>query len=137
MENDILLRDTVKEVIAEDLPNYLNFIMGKADLSIEIKAVSDGTYALGELEKARKEGNPYGIVLTDNKMPRMRGIKLIKEYEKHISETKFAMMTGDKLLDKERSYINDLRIPVLYKPFKPDDILNIITALYKTNENEA
>jgi len=126
------LRDTIKDVIEEKLPKYLSLVTGKADLSIEVSSVSDGTHALEELKKAREESKSYGIILTDNNMPVMGGYELIKEYVEHSGDgTKFVMMTGDNLSEKEISYLKDLQIPVLYKPFEPDDILNIITTIYK------
>ena len=93
--------------------------------------VDGGTSALAEMERARLEGEPFPLVVTDANMPEMDGFTLasrIRERPEHSGATILMLSSLDKRGDAARS--SELGIAAcLQKPIKQSDLLKaIITA---------
>jgi signal transduction histidine kinase/DNA-binding response OmpR family regulator len=104
-------------------------------LKFNATAVSSGAQAIGELEQAQLENQPYGLVLMDWKMPGMDGvetIKFIRSDSKLSATPAFIMVTAysrEELLQQAQGVqING----ILIKPVSPSTMLDsILNALGK------
>ena len=57
-----------------------------------VSEVADGPAALAEVERARREGSPYRVILLDYRMPRMDGIEVAKRLRETVCPEKTAIL---------------------------------------------
>ncbi|MBF0130534.1 MAG: response regulator, partial [Alphaproteobacteria bacterium] len=106
-----------------------------ASLKFDTTAVSNGVEAIGEMERARLEHRPYGLVLMDWMMPGMDGVETIRRIRADASLSNvpaFIMVTAysrDELLQQAEGVRID---GLLVKPVSPSTMLDsILNALGK------
>jgi len=96
----------------------------------EVGEAVDGPQAIAQLERARQDHAPYGLVLLDCRMPGMDGFAVAEYIRSHPSITGavLLMLTSDcRAGDAARA--RDLGIPgYLVKPVRRLDLLQAITA---------
>lgn len=67
-----------------------------------------------------------GIVLLDYLLGDDDGLELGLEFRGRSPETQIIIMTGQGLGDDELAICQDCGFPILYKPFLPEDVLNLV-----------
>ena len=99
IDDDPFIAESIRDIIEKEFN-------AKVDTS------NNGIEALYLLIQRSNNGEPYMLVLTDNSMPGLTGTKVIDNYKKLYpdTKTKFLLVTGD-------SSLNNIGIPILYKPF--------------------
>ncbi|MEA2041738.1 MAG: response regulator [Bacteroidota bacterium] len=89
---------------------------------------TDGLRILGQNK------NIY-VIVSDMKMPEMNGIEFIKKAKTKFPGKKFFILTGFEITQEIQDAINsNLIVKYLRKPFKHDDILEIIQNTFKSIE---
>ncbi|HEX4131960.1 MAG TPA: response regulator [Pirellulales bacterium] len=96
---------------------------------------ASGREALGQLERARRDGQPFRLVLLDNMMPEMDGFALaerIKQDPALVGATLMMLSSGDRRGDMARC--RELGLAnYLIKPIKQSELFNsIVSALSLT-----
>ncbi len=95
--SDPALLPGVKVLVVDDNPNNRRILGGTLGRwSMTPKIVESGNEALAELSSARNAGEPYRLVLTDMRMPKMDGFALVEEIRKkpELSTTAIMMLTS-------------------------------------------
>jgi len=112
MESRILVVDDEKE-IREFLNKALSRLGG-----YHVELAGSGEEALQKIEK-----NPFNLVLTDLKMPKMDGLQLIAEIAKLRPETLTMMMTGHGTIDSALEAMKHGASDYLMKPLNLDELM--------------
>lgn len=97
-------------------------------LGYETDTANSGAQALEKLATAK-----YDLVITDIGMPTMNGWQLIEESRKLYGNNQFAVVSGwgnNLETEKEQYKVNN----VIGKPFKPEQIQNLINEIIKKNK---
>ena len=101
-----------------------------SDKGFDVSMAKDGQESLDQLEV-----NIFDIVITDINMPRLDGIEMLKSMKKAGRKEKVIIMTGNpsdcRLADIETSQV----ITQLTKPFRVDDLLDVVIAAAANSEN--
>lgn len=71
-------------------------------------------------------GPPPGAVLLDYMLGDEDGLKLGLEFQTESPTTQIMIMTGGRMSDRELGLCRDRDIPILFKPFLSNEILNLI-----------
>jgi signal transduction histidine kinase len=112
MENRVLVVDDEKE-IRVFLSKALSRLGG-----FHVDVAESGEEALGKLEK-----EPFELVLTDLKMPRMDGLQLIAEIAKSKPETLTIMMTAHGTIDSALKAMKLGASDYITKPLNLDEMI--------------
>lgn len=111
-------------LIVDDEPAIRNvlarIISGKGH---QTHTAPDGKAALAELgEKA------YDLLIVDLKMSGLSGKKLYETLNKEQPDTanKIVFITGDTMTEETNDFLNSSGRPYLAKPFKPNEIMDIV-----------
>ncbi len=115
------VKNTPKVLIVED--DEISILLLKTILSDEICTVDvafNGEDGLRMLEDALKENQPYNIIYTDDNMPIMNGVEMIKKYKtvKKSEQTYCVSISGDISSDEDAKLYNIY----IGKPFRKKDI---------------
>ena len=103
----VLIADDMK-VIAE---NVKEIVLNSKNFDV-IDIVENGEEELQKIEEKQPD-----LVITDNQMPKMNGIDVIKNVDEKIIDTKpiFILVTGDSNPEL-RNICNELNVKILHKP---------------------
>ena len=112
MENRILVVDDEKEIRV-----FLNKALSRLG-GFHVELAESGVEALQKLEK-----EPFDLVLTDLKMPKMDGLQLIAEIAKSKPETLTIMMTGHGTIDSALEAMKLGASDYITKPLNLDETL--------------
>ncbi len=96
----------------------------------KVDTVTDGKDALDLLQK-----NDYDAVISDMKMPSLSGAEFYKLInEKHPKVAKrIIFVTGDILNIETKAFLENTNNPYLIKPFKLNELRNIVKEVLKGN----
>ncbi|MFT3665226.1 ATP-binding protein [Piscinibacter sp.] len=87
----------------------------------------------GEQALAQLAAQPFDLVMTDLKMPGMDGPALYRDIEhRHPAlARRVIVVTGDTLSSGAHEFLREVRVPVIDKPFTPDEVLACIAAVMR------
>ena len=123
-------KDLLKKILVVD-DNELNIKVAKRvmkDLDVEIDVAYNGEECLDKI----KNGNTYDLILMDIMMPVMSGETAMKELQKIDGfDTPVVALTADAVAGSKERYIEKGFVDYLAKPFKKDEIKNIINKTIK------
>ena len=125
----------VRVLLLDDEP-----IVGKrlvpalAKLGVETESFTDPEAALQRI--AQKE---FDIVVTDFRMDKMDGLEVLKQVLQKTPRAKVIIITGYATLEIARQALAIVAFDFIAKPFKPNDLRNIVVKAaralgYKINE---
>ncbi|MGL1864196.1 MAG: response regulator [Pseudodesulfovibrio sp.] len=107
-------------LLVDDEPNVLSSFRRQLRNDYEVVTEEDPTMALLALNK--KE--PFAVVISDYRMPKMNGIEFLREVKKKAPETTRMMLTGYADLDNAIRAVNDGHVfRFLTKPCEKDHFL--------------
>ncbi len=112
MENRVLVVDDEKEIRI-----FLNKALSRFG-GFHVELAESGEEALHRLEK-----EPFDLVLTDLKMPKMDGLQLIAEIAKSKPETLTIMMTGHGTIDSALEAMKLGASDYITKPLNLDEMI--------------
>ncbi|MFK7898885.1 MAG: response regulator [Myxococcota bacterium] len=97
----------------------------------EVFTTSDPTKALGIME----ENQPIAVVITDQRMPGMTGVELLREVYERFPETVRIILTGFADSEATIKAINDGHIyGYVNKPWEPDELKRIVSRATDLNK---
>lgn len=108
----VLVVDDIKSM--RELNKQMLFAIG----FIHVEVAIDGQQALHMLKSAEKNGNPFGLVLSDWEMPVMTGLELLKEIRMstNLMSTPVFLLTG---LSNKKNIIDAISLGVTGYIVKP------------------
>lgn len=112
MESRILVVDDEKEI-----RGFLSKALTRMG-GFQVELAESGEEALQKMEK-----EPFDLVLTDLKMPKMDGLQLISEIAKSKPETLTMMMTGHGTIDSALEAMKRGASDYLMKPLNLDELI--------------
>jgi two-component system, sensor histidine kinase and response regulator len=112
MENRVLVVDDEKEIRA-----FLSKALSRLG-GFDVELAGSGEEALRKLEK-----EPFDLVLTDLKMPKMDGLQLIAEVARSKPETLTIMMTGHGTIDSALEAMKLGASDYITKPLNLDEMI--------------
>jgi two-component system NtrC family sensor kinase len=88
----------------------------------------DGVGALDALSQARECDEPFELMISDVKMPRMSGIRLYERVSQENAElAKHTLfITGDTMSSGTREFLRNVGLPYLTKPFKIEELRHAV-----------
>ena len=98
-------------------------------LQINYQSVFQGEEGFKVFKKKLEEGHPYDLVICDMRMPPgWDGLKTMEEISKLNSNTMILLSSAysDYNLTEVREKTNNVHIGLLEKPFKMDDVIDMI-----------
>ncbi len=104
-----------EKVIREILSDFLSME------GYVVRTVEDGVEAL----EALAEGG-YNLVITDLKMPRMGGLELLEEINKHAFNVLTVIMTGFGTVETAIEAMKKGAYDYILKPFKVEEVIHIV-----------
>ena len=93
------------------------------DTGSQVVDVEDGYQAIDQVKNEN-----FDLVFLDIKMPGINGIQTFREIKKLKTESLVAMMTGFDVAELIDASFDEGAIAVIYKPFTPTQVTNIIRA---------
>ncbi len=107
VEDDILLREVLEEFLSTG--------------GYEVDVAENPNQALKMLEPGK-----YGLIMIDQDLKQMTGMRLLKQIRKHEKDVFCLLMTGYTGLKKVGSGIEEGTSDYIIKPFPMPELLNII-----------
>ena len=71
------------------------------------------------------EGSPFDLIITDLTMPGRSGLSLIEQIQEKLPDLPIVVITG-LAATAEVEWVQKRGLPILQKPFEPDDLDKII-----------
>jgi CheY-like chemotaxis protein len=92
----------------------------------DVDTAPDGVVALARLAERR-----YDVVLSDLRMPELDGLGLFREIEARHPEVlrRFMFITGTSEHTDYHGFIDEVRVPVLTKPFDMRELFRLVQEL--------
>jgi DNA-binding NtrC family response regulator len=121
------MSDKLKVLLLDDEP-----IVGKrlkpalTKIGCDVEIFEEPKLALKRIDE--KE---FDIVVTDIRMEDVNGIQVLEHVTKKSSRTKVIMITGYAMMSLARESMKKGAFDFIAKPFKPDDLRNIIARAAK------
>lgn len=84
------------------------------------------TFEDGEKALARFDEIPFDIVVTDIRMEKIDGIEILEQINVRYPKTKVIIITGYATVEVAREALSKGAFDFIAKPFKPDDLREII-----------
>ena len=97
------------------------------DLGFQVVDVEDGYQAIDRVKNTR-----FDLVFLDIKMPGINGIQTFREIKKLRPDSLVVMMTGFDVAELINASFDEGAICIVYKPFEPEQIVNIIRSAHKS-----
>src|SRR3989304_5744596 len=79
-------------LFVDDEQSLLNGIEGRLAGSFDLVTASGGAEALAQMD----DRNPFAVIVTDMRMPKMDGVQFIKEARSRAPDTVYIMLTGNQ-----------------------------------------
>lgn len=111
----------------ETLFNYLSH------WGLRPNTVSEAALAMGELQKAHRENDPYTLAIIDSKLPDLDGISLRNhiQADSRLKDLKTVLLSFGELSDQEKENAAAQFAAVLAKPVRQSELRSSIVAAYK------
>jgi DNA-binding NtrC family response regulator len=96
-----------------------------------VETFEDGRSAMQRLEE-----KDFDIVVTDVRMPHLDGIELLEKVNSRAKKIKVILITGYATIEVAREALVKGAFDFIAKPFKPNDLREVITKAARSLENE-
>jgi CheY-like chemotaxis protein len=93
----------------------------------DVDTAANGLAALERLAQ-----RTYGVILSDLRMPELDGLGLFREIERRHPDMLrgFAFITGTSEHADYQGFIDDVKVPVLTKPFDMLELIRVVQGLF-------
>ena len=106
-------------LLVDDEPEILALTAEFLSEEFDVRTAEDGVAALAEFER-----NPADIIISDQRMPGMTGVELLRESLKIAPDTERIILTAHAELQLVIDCINEAHVShILTKPVKPEQIV--------------
>ena len=119
----------MKILVVDDDPGTLNAVkVGLLSKGYDALIAGSGEEALKIIKAKQANAEPLDLLLTDIRMPKMNGLKLIREARKIMPGIKAIIMTayGDENIQEKAMELG--QCGYMDKPFRPEMLIKIIMA---------
>ena len=124
---------TKKILFVDDSLQLLSAIRRRLRKEINLSTAASGQEALEVL----REDGPFAVLVTDQNMPGMDGLTLLREASEIDPDMLRIMMTGQADDETSKRAINDGQVfKILTKPCSPEDVLAAVREALKVYENK-
>lgn len=125
----------IKIIIADDM----NIISERITNIIEKRENTEivGIAKDGEEEKKMIIEKTPDLVFTDNQMPKINGVDVIKEFLNLENRPYFVLVTGDRDIEIMRNMYEYKVVTIINKPFEDKDVIQAINEYMVIKENQA
>ncbi|UTW60169.1 response regulator [Kordiimonas sp. SCSIO 12603] len=124
---------TKKILFVDDSLQLLSAIRRRLRKEINLSTAASGQEALNLL----KEEGPFAVLVTDQNMPGMNGLELLKAAKEIAPDMQRIMMTGQADEETSQQAINDGHVfKILSKPCSPEDVLTAVRSALKRFESK-
>jgi len=91
--------------------------------------VDTAPHGVAALERLARR--TYDVVLSDLRMPELDGLGLFREIEQRYPDLlhRFAFITGTSEHADYQGFVDDVKVPVLTKPFDMADLVRVVQEL--------
>ena len=114
-------------LVVDDNPGTLNAVkVGLLSKGHEVLIAGNGSDALKIIKATQAKSEPLDLLLTDLRMPKMNGLKLIREARKIMPDIKAILMTayGDDNVKRKTRALG--QCGYMDKPFRPETLIKMI-----------
>ena len=117
----------------ETLSNYLSH------WGLRPTTVSEAALAMGELQQAFRENDPYALAFIDSKLPDLDGISLRNHIkaDSRLKDLKTVLLSFGELSDEDKSRATEQFAAVLAKPVRQSELRSSIVAACKNEAYQA
>ena len=125
VDDEPILRQLVSEVLT--------------DFGYQVEIAEDGEAGWHTLHAVRHDPNSYHLLITDNEMPKLTGVELIKKARSERMMLPVILTSGTALTDIETFQLVDLCQPValMPKPFSISELMQTVKeVLHWSNHHE-
>jgi CheY-like chemotaxis protein len=122
-------------LVVDDNPGTLNAVkVGLLSKGHEVLIAGSGEEALKIIKAKQANAEPLDLLLTDLRMPKMNGLKLIRSARKITPDIKAIIMTayGDDNVQKKARALG--QCGYMDKPFRPEALIRMIKAIGKDRD---
>lgn len=119
----------MKILVVDDDPGTLNAVkVGLLSKGYDALIAGSGEEALKIIKARQANAEPLDLLLTDMRMPKMNGLKLVREARKIMPDIKVIIMTayGDENIQERTMELG--RCGYMDKPFRPEMLIKMIVA---------
>ena len=81
------------------------------------------------LENFQKEGRRVDLIICDWLMPGIKGDAFLSELRTQNPQWKLLVITGQADPEAIQTFQSKVQVPVLYKPWKPEDLIKTVAEL--------
>jgi len=117
----------LKILVVDDDPGTLNAVkVGLLSKGYDVLIAGSGEEALKIIKAKQANAEPLDLLLTDLRMPKMNGLKLIRAARKIMPNIKAIIMTayGDDNVKKKTKALG--QCGYMDKPFRPETLIKMI-----------
>lgn len=111
--------DFMRQMLVDTLKSY----GASAD---NVRAFANGVMARAYFQEGTCTD---AVVICDIAMPSLSGLELYQEIHPQAPGLRFIFMTALELALSEQRFLNEKGLPLLYKPFNPDELVATIERL--------
>jgi len=122
-------------LVVDDNPGTLNAVkVGLLSKGYDALIAGSGEEALKIIKARQANAEPLDLLLTDMRMPKMNGLKLIRKARKIMPDIKAIIMTayGDDNVQKKARALG--QCGYMDKPFRPEALIRMIKTIGKDRD---
>jgi len=126
------MTQTLSVLLVDDEPIVLKRLKPALEKNgYYVETFEDGASAMQRLEE-----KDFDIVVPDVRMPHLDGIQLLEKVNTRTKKTKVILITGYATIEIAREALVKGAFDFIAKPFKPNDLREVITRAAKELEKE-
>jgi DNA-binding NtrC family response regulator len=126
------MTETLSVLLVDDEPIVLKRLKPALEKNgYYVETFEDGASAMQRLEE-----KDFDIIVTDVRMPHLDGIQLLEKVNTRAKKTKVILITGYATIEIAREALVKGAFDFIAKPFKPNDLREVITRAARTLEKE-
>ncbi len=118
-------------LVVDDEPQIIHFMRATLEAwGHTVETAADGQEALG-----RALTEPFDLIITDVRMPKLGGRELFERLRREAPEVaaRVVFATGDTVRDDTMAFLAATGRPCLHKPFKLAELKHVLTAALETH----
>ena len=126
VDDEVIITESLKRELRHELPH------------LRVEAAYSGEAALQLLEEIRKDGGEPAVLVTDERMPGMKGHMLLREARKNFPRMYGILLTGYSDIDAIAQAVNEAGLfRYIHKPWERRDLMMAVRRAAELYDREA